>query len=91
MKNNSIYPQIKIVNSTISQDTLPFFISEVGSNHQGSVDHCKKLMLASKEAGASAVKLQKGLTKTFYSKTYMTKNITIQIAMQKHMVSIENF
>lgn len=68
MKNNSIFPQIKIVNSTISQDTLPFFISEVGSNHQGSVEHCKKLMLASKEAGASAVKLQKRFNKTFYSK-----------------------
>jgi len=76
LKNNSIFPQIKIVNSTISQDTLPFFISEVGSNHQGSVEHCKKLMLASKEAGASAVKLQKRFNKTFYSKKLYDEKYT---------------
>ena len=60
--------QIKIENFLINDDSLPFFISEVGSNHQGDVEHCKKLILASKEAGASAVKLQKRDNKTFYTK-----------------------
>tara|TARA_Y100000768_G_scaffold387187_1_gene377616 strand:- start:969 stop:2015 length:1047 start_codon:yes stop_codon:yes gene_type:complete len=59
---------IKIGNFNISDDSLPFFISEVGSNHQGDTDLCKKLILASKNAGASAVKLQKRANKTFYTK-----------------------
>ena len=59
--------QIKIAKYTINDDSLPFFISEVGSNHQGDVEYCKKLILASKEAGASAVKLQKRENKTFYT------------------------
>ena len=59
--------EIKIGDYLINDDSLPFFISEVGSNHQGDVEHCKKLILASKEAGASAVKLQKRENKTFYT------------------------
>ena len=59
---------IKISDFNISDESLPFFISEVGSNHQGDTEHCKELILASKEAGASAVKLQKRDNKNFYSK-----------------------
>ena len=35
-----------------------FIISEIGLNHNGNVDLCKKLIDQSKRAGASAVKLQ---------------------------------
>lgn len=59
---------IKINDFSISDESLPFFISEVGSNHQGDTELCKKLILASKESGASAVKLQKRDNKNFYSK-----------------------
>ncbi len=59
---------IKINNFNISDESLPFFISEVGSNHQGNTELCKELILASKESGASAVKLQKRDNKNFYSK-----------------------
>ena len=59
---------IKISDFNISDESLPFFISEVGSNHQGDTELCKELILASKEAGASAVKLQKRDNKNFYSK-----------------------
>ena len=51
----------------IDDDSLPFFISEIGSNHQGNTEYCKELISASKNAGASAVKLQKRDNKTFYS------------------------
>ena len=50
---------IKLGNNIINDESLPFFISEIGSNHQGDTEHCKELILASKIAGASAVKLQK--------------------------------
>ena len=66
---------IKIGDFNISDDSLPFFISEVGSNHQGDTDLCKKLILASKNAGASAVKLQKRANKTFYTKKLVTQTI----------------
>ena len=59
--------QIKIGKHTINDNSLPFFISEVGSNHQGDVEFCKELIFASKEAGASAIKLQKRENKTFYT------------------------
>tara|TARA_B100000902_G_C27304261_1_gene914503 strand:+ start:1802 stop:2851 length:1050 start_codon:yes stop_codon:yes gene_type:complete len=59
---------IKISEFNISDESLPFFISEVGSNHQGDTELCKELILASKESGASAVKLQKRDNKNFYSK-----------------------
>ena len=81
---------IKIGDFNISDDSLPFFISEVGSNHQGDTDLCKKLILASKNAGASAVKLQKELIKLFILKSYLMNHIIIQIVLLKHMENIEN-
>tara|TARA_Y100000816_G_C26098814_1_gene581966 strand:- start:694 stop:1743 length:1050 start_codon:yes stop_codon:yes gene_type:complete len=59
---------IKLGNNIINDESLPFFISEIGSNHQGDTEHCKELILASKIAGASAVKLQKRDNKTFYTR-----------------------
>ena len=46
----------------------PFVIAEIGHNHQGSIDTAKKMFDAAKEAGASAVKLQKRNNKTLFSK-----------------------
>ena len=83
-------PEISIGTHNISDDSLPFFISEVGSNHQGDIEHCKKLILASKDAGASAVKLQKDLIKPFTQKIYIKKHTATPIVLQKHMVSIES-
>ncbi len=59
---------IKLGQFEINDESLPFFISEIGSNHQGNTKKCKELILSSKLAGASAVKLQKRDNKTFYSK-----------------------
>ena len=50
---------MQIGNITISQDLQPFVIAEVGHNHQGDLETCKKLIKAAADAGASAVKLQK--------------------------------
>ena len=43
----------------IADDTDCYVIAEIGHNHQGDVEHCKRLFDAAAEAGASAVKLQK--------------------------------
>ena len=45
-----------------------FIISEIGINHNGDIDIAKKLIDASKESGADAVKFQKRTINLVYSK-----------------------
>ena len=63
----------------ISDDNDYYVIAEIGHNHQGSLENCKKLFNAAKDAGASAVKLQKRdnkclFTKIFYDQPYGSQN-----------------
>jgi sialic acid synthase len=59
--------KFKINNKLITLDTPPYIIAEVGHNHQGSIDLCKKIFLEAKKCGASAVKLQKRNNKKIFS------------------------
>src|SRR5687767_13729647 len=64
---------------TISDDSDCWIIAEVGHNHQGDVEKCKRLFDAAKDAGADAVKLQKRdnralFTKALYDKPYENEN-----------------
>lgn len=54
----------------VAQDTECFFIAEIGHNHQGCVEKCKSLFFEAKNAGASAVKLQKRDIKNLYTSQY---------------------
>lgn len=68
-----------ISNRVISEDSDCFVIAEVGHNHQGNIELCKKLFDAAKLSGASAVKLQKRsnkdlYTKEFYNRIYNSEN-----------------
>lgn len=63
----------------ISDDSDCYVIAEIGHNHQGSVEQCKKLFKAAKAAGADAVKLQKRnnralFTKEMYDSPYNSEN-----------------
>jgi sialic acid synthase len=63
----------------IADDTDAFIIAEVGHNHQGDVEKCKELFRKAKEAGCSAVKLQKRdnrslFTKAMYDSPYNSEN-----------------
>jgi sialic acid synthase len=51
----------------ISDESPCYVIAEIGHNHQGNVETAKKMFLAAKECGASAVKLQKRDNKSLYS------------------------
>tara|TARA_Y100000816_G_C26096276_1_gene580253 strand:- start:1477 stop:2322 length:846 start_codon:yes stop_codon:yes gene_type:complete len=50
-----------------------FIISEIGINHNGDLDIAKKMISASKEAGADAVKFQKRTVDLVYSKEQLAK------------------
>ena len=54
-----------------------FIISEIGVNHNGDINLAKQMILASKEAGADAVKFQ-----TFTAKSLVSKS-TPKVAYQK--------
>lgn len=54
MHNNTI----KIAGRTIGPDAEPYIIAELSANHNGSLDNAIEILVKSKKAGASAVKLQ---------------------------------
>ncbi len=43
----------------LKDESNPYFIAEIGINHNGNIDLAKKMIKKSKEAGAQAVKFQK--------------------------------
>jgi N-acetylneuraminate synthase len=49
---------VKIATRNIGPDYPPFIVAEISSNHGGSVAMAKDLVLAAKEAGAHAIKIQ---------------------------------
>jgi N-acetylneuraminate synthase/sialic acid synthase len=57
-----------IGNHLINDDSECYVIAEIGHNHQGSLEICRKMFLAAKQAGVNAVKLQKRDNKTLFTK-----------------------
>jgi N-acetylneuraminate synthase/sialic acid synthase len=53
---------------TITDKSKPFIIAEIGHNHGGSFEHCKRLIALASESDADAVKLQKRNNKELYTK-----------------------
>ena len=51
--------EIEISNRKIGPNHKPLLIAEIGINHNGNLDIARKLIKASKESGANAVKFQK--------------------------------
>ena len=54
----------------IADDTDCYVIAEIGHNHQGNLDLCKRMFDAAKWAGCNAVKLQKRDNKTLYTEEF---------------------
>lgn len=59
--------EVVINGRRIADDTEPYVIAELGSNHQGSIETCEDLITAAAHAGCSAVKLQKRDIDTLYT------------------------
>ena len=56
-----------------------YVIAEIGHNHQGDLEQCKRMFDTAKECGADAVKLQKRdnralFTKSMYESSYVHRN-----------------
>lgn len=71
--------EMNVAGTRIGDDTDVFVIAEIGHNHQGNLETCKKMFDAAKAAGASSVKLQKRqnksmFTKALYNEMYNSEN-----------------
>ena len=64
---------MRIGSHEISDSSRCYVIAEIGHNHQGSLDKAKELFTAAKQAGASAVKLQKRDNRALYAKELFEK------------------
>jgi sialic acid synthase len=70
---------ISIGESRIGEDAPCYVIAEVGHNHQGSLEQCKRIFDEAVRCGAHAVKLQKRdnrqlYTRDFFNKPYENEN-----------------
>jgi sialic acid synthase len=63
--------QVLLNKTNIDDFCKPYVIAELGNNHQGSIAECKKLILAAKESGADAVKLQKRSNKDLFTQSML--------------------
>jgi sialic acid synthase len=71
--------QFEIDGKKITDASPCYVIAEIGHNHQGKLDQCKKLFDLAKEAEADAVKLQKRnnralFTRQMYDSAYNSEN-----------------
>ena len=59
--------ELNIDGRIINDNSECFVIAEVGNNHQGSVETAKEIFDRAKDAGATAVKLQKRNNKLLFT------------------------
>lgn len=79
MKRKGSMRSITLDNITITDNSLPYTIAEIGANHMGSVDEAKYLIDEAARLGINAVKFQKRsnktlLTKKLYDSGYENEN-----------------
>ena len=87
--------KIKLGSKTVSSNSLPYLIAEIGVNHECSISKAKKLILLAKKGGADAAKFQTykaDLITSKYAPSYWdtkkekTKN---QLQLFKSMIYLE--
>jgi N-acetylneuraminate synthase/sialic acid synthase len=66
--------ELTIAGCTITDESDAFVIAEIGHNHQGNVQLAKRMIMAAKQAGCDAVKLQKRSNKSIFTKALYNKS-----------------
>ena len=61
-------------NQSVGNDTSPYIIAEIGSNHNGDMNLAKDLITAAKKSGAHCVKFQSWTKSSIFSKHNYDKN-----------------
>ncbi|WP_041954776.1 N-acetylneuraminate synthase family protein [Vibrio parahaemolyticus] len=69
---------IKIGNDIISREGKPYFIADIGANHNGSLEKAKELIYLAAESGAHAAKFQH-----FKAETIVSRNGFEQLGSQQ--------
>ncbi len=79
---------IRIGDRMIGPNSPPYFIAEIGSNHNGDMDLCRRLVDEAKKAGADAVKFQSWDTKSLISKELYDKHQEYPGDKKRHFGSL---
>jgi len=71
--------QFKIGTRVITDESVPYIVAELGSNHMGDFQLCRQMVDSAIQAGVDAVKLQKRdnrylFTKAFYDAPYNSEH-----------------
>ncbi len=80
--------KLNIDGKLIGKGEEPYIIAEIGSNHNGDMDLCKKMIDAAKSSGADAVKFQSWTKDSLISKTEYARN-TEYSDKKKHFGTLE--
>ncbi len=80
--------EININGKVIGKGKLPYFIAEIGSNHNGDMELCKTMIDAAIECGVDAVKFQSWSKSTLISKSEYSRN-TEYSDKKKHFGTLE--
>lgn len=79
--------QVKLGNALVGDDMPPYIIAEIGSNHNGDMELCRRLIDAAAAAGAHAVKFQSWSDKSLISREEFARN-TEYSDKKKHFGSL---
>ncbi|OBT24232.1 N-acetylneuraminate synthase family protein [Vibrio splendidus] len=66
--SNNFARTINIGNTKVSKEGKPYFIADIGANHNGNLEKAKELIYLAAEAGAHAAKFQHFKAETIVSK-----------------------
>ena len=83
--------KIKLGKKVISNASTPYFIAEIGVNHENSLSRAKKLILLAKKGGADGVKFQTYKAETLASKKSPSYWDTKQIKIRSQFELFKKF
>lgn len=79
---------VKLGKAEVGQDHPPYIIAEIGANHNGDMNLCRKLIDAAATAGADAVKFQSWSDKSLIAKEEYERN-TSYSDKKRHFGSLQ--